>query len=160
MVNMDDETHPISPNWQWMCCVHVPLPVIARLSVSKDLHLEVPHHGVHHLPARCKNRGKGDIDAASVFLHLMPLKGPNLWVMNHLVSFTCWPFEAVSQAWCRYHSDRHQSWESAPGSDWQGAGWVSPPCRGRDAAEAGTERSVQEGLEGGRERKVMLEDAQ
>lgn len=74
MVNMDDETHPISPNWQWMCCVHVPLPVIARLSVSKDLHLEVPHHGVHHLPAGCKNKGKGDIDAAFVFLHLMPLE--------------------------------------------------------------------------------------
>lgn len=34
-----------------MCCVHVPLPVIARLSVSKDLHLEVPDHSVHHLPA-------------------------------------------------------------------------------------------------------------
>lgn len=33
-----------------MCCVHVLLPIIARLSVSKDLHLEVPHHGVHHLP--------------------------------------------------------------------------------------------------------------
>ena len=34
-----------------MCCVHVPLPIVTRLSVSKDLHLEVPHHGVHHLPA-------------------------------------------------------------------------------------------------------------
>lgn len=45
-------THPVSPNWQWMCCVHVPLPIIARLSVTKDLHLEVPHHGVHHLPTR------------------------------------------------------------------------------------------------------------
>lgn len=55
MVNLDHETHPVSSNWQWMCCVHIPLPVVARLSVSKDLHLEVPHHGVHHLPAECKN---------------------------------------------------------------------------------------------------------
>lgn len=98
-----------------------------------------------------KHKGKGNIYTAFMFLHLMLPKSLDLLVMNRLVSCTCWPFEAVSQAWCRYHSDRHQSWESAPGSDWQGAGWVSPPCRGRDAAEAGTERSVREGLQ--RERK-------
>lgn len=40
-----------------MRCVHVPLPVVARLPVSKDLHLEVPHHGVHHFPRR---RGEQD----------------------------------------------------------------------------------------------------
>lgn len=44
------KTNPISSNWQWVCCVHVLLPIITRLPVSKDLHLEVPHHGVHHLP--------------------------------------------------------------------------------------------------------------
>lgn len=61
--------------------------------------------------------------------------------------FTCWPSEAVSQAWCQYHSDRHQSWESGPGSGWQGAGWVSPPCQGRDAVEAETERLGRAGLQ-------------
>lgn len=35
-----------------MCCVHVPLPVVTRLSVSKDLHLEVTHHGIHHFPRK------------------------------------------------------------------------------------------------------------
>lgn len=69
---------------------------------------------------------------------------------------TCWPSEAVSQAWCRYHSDRHQSWESAPGSGWQGAGWVSPPCRGRDAAEAETERLGRAGLERAEREKIII----
>lgn len=45
-----EKTNPISSNWQWVCCVHVLLPIITRLAVSKDLHLEVPHHGVHHFP--------------------------------------------------------------------------------------------------------------
>lgn len=45
-----EETNPVSSNWQWVCCVHVLLPIITGLSVSKDLHLEVPHHGVHHFP--------------------------------------------------------------------------------------------------------------
>lgn len=45
-------TDPVSPDGQWVGCVHVPLPVVTRLPVSKDLHLEVPHHGVHHLPDR------------------------------------------------------------------------------------------------------------
>lgn len=49
-------TNPVSSNRQWMCRVHVPLPIVARLSVSKDLHLEVPHHGVHHFPTRRKQK--------------------------------------------------------------------------------------------------------
>lgn len=83
MVHLDHETHPVSSNWQWMCCVHVPLPVIARLSVSKDLHLEVPHHSVHHLPAGCRNT------EAFMFLHLMLLKRLHLQTVVHLDSFTC-----------------------------------------------------------------------
>lgn len=43
---------PVSPDGQRVSRVHVPLPVISRLPVPKDLHLEVPHHGVHHLPVR------------------------------------------------------------------------------------------------------------
>lgn len=51
-----EKTNPISSNWQWVCCVHVLLPIITRLSVSKDLHLEVPHHGVHHFPGGDEQR--------------------------------------------------------------------------------------------------------
>lgn len=54
---LGNKTNPVSPYWQWMCCVHVPLPVVARLSVSKDLHLEVSHHGVHHFPETPEEHG-------------------------------------------------------------------------------------------------------
>lgn len=51
-------TNPVSPYWQWMRCVHVPLPIIARLSVTKDLHLEMPNHGVHNLPIKERQQHK------------------------------------------------------------------------------------------------------
>lgn len=50
-----------------MCCVHVSLPIIARLSISKDLHLEVPHHGVHHLPGRQKEHDSKPQKEATIF---------------------------------------------------------------------------------------------
>lgn len=114
-------------------------------------------------PCKAQKKEKTQKESFGPVLHKATLKWPLMFLhphkhlnmnVNHLFfSFTCWPFEAFSQAWCRYHSDRHQSWESAPGSDWQGAGWVSPLCRGRDAAEAETERSVREGLGRGRDGK-------
>lgn len=147
LCRVKSNTNPVSPNWQWICCVHVPLPIVARLSVSKDLHLEVPHHGVHHLP---RTQEKQDGEMQTQVIGDTVLIGQSLvriTVDQHLRHvlfklccwFTCWPSEAVSQVWCRYHSDRHQSWESEPGSGWQGAGWVSPLYQGRDAVEAETE---------------------
>lgn len=48
--------HPVSSNGQWVSRVHVPLSIISRLPVSKDLHLEVSHHGVHHLSTHKMNK--------------------------------------------------------------------------------------------------------
>lgn len=53
-----------------MCCVHVPLPIIARLSVSKDLHLEVPHHGVHHLPRKQKEHVRRHFSLDSLLISI------------------------------------------------------------------------------------------
>lgn len=70
------KTNPVSSNWQWMCCVHVLLPIVARLAVSKDLHLEVPHHGVHHLPGGNEDREESPQphSSSSEDLHLSRLQ--------------------------------------------------------------------------------------
>ena len=60
-------TDPVSPDGQRVGRVHVPLPVVARLPVSEDLHLEVADHGVHHLPGGSQSgairRDKGSADS-------------------------------------------------------------------------------------------------
>lgn len=43
-------TYPIPSNWQWMGGVHVSFAIIARLPITKYLHLEVPHHCIYYLP--------------------------------------------------------------------------------------------------------------
>ena len=51
--------HPVSPDGQGVSRVHVPLPIIPRLPVPKDLHLKMPNHGVHNLPVREREREGG-----------------------------------------------------------------------------------------------------
>ena len=48
-------TDPVSSDGQWVGRVHVPLPIVARLPVTEDLHLEVADHGVHHLSVGAKS---------------------------------------------------------------------------------------------------------
>ena len=51
-------TDPVPPDGQRVGRVHVPLPVVARLPVPEDLHLEVADHGVHHLPGGERERSR------------------------------------------------------------------------------------------------------
>lgn len=46
------------PCWcyrQWVGCVQALLSIVDRPAIPKDCHLEVLHHGVHHLPAHNRN---------------------------------------------------------------------------------------------------------
>lgn len=49
-MNMNEYSYPTGGNRKWVCGVEASLPIINWKIVTKDGHLEMLNHGVHHLP--------------------------------------------------------------------------------------------------------------
>lgn len=53
-----ERTYPASGNRKWVCSVQAFLPIVNWQTVTKNGHLEMFDHRVHHLPAESIRRRK------------------------------------------------------------------------------------------------------
>lgn len=52
------ESYPTSGDRKWASSVEASLPIVNWQTVTKDGHLEMLNHGVHHLPRKTKKENK------------------------------------------------------------------------------------------------------
>lgn len=122
------QSYPARGHTKRVSSVEAFLPIINWQTVTKNGHLEMLNHGVHHLPEKNIRGEKSRLNLTqspdTVGCSLEPVSA---------LSATCWPDEDIYQAWCPPRTDRRQSWGFPPGSSWPEAWWASQWCHSQVA---------------------------